>query len=93
MNSNLQLCSWIISCVIGFLYSFSLYVFKTLTIKFSVIAKVFLSLIYVVFMSISIIYTYYKVNMGYINYSYVVFWVLGFSLFNIVKSYVKRHKN
>lgn len=92
INNNEQLFSWIISIYIGFIYSFLLKYFYLLTRNKRKIYKILLSFIFILLVTIFIIYVYYKINGGIIHYSYILFWILGYYMFFIVKSHVNRHK-
>jgi hypothetical protein len=92
IDNNLQLYSWIFSIMVGFLYAFSFHFFYKYTFCKRNIIKIILSFFYVITITFCGIFSYYKVNGGYIHYSFLVFWILGAYIFNIVKCTVKRHK-
>lgn len=93
IDNNIQLLSWLISVLIGFIYALAICLFKRITINKRKLFKIFCSILFICIFSIFSIYVYYIVNGGIIHYSFLVFWVCGSYLFHIVKSYVKRHEN
>lgn len=90
ISSNIQLLSFFISVCIGFMYFyFYRIVFNRLWFK----TKMFIFLkdiIYILIVSTISIYVYYIVNNGYVHYSYVIFWVIGYMIGLKVNNYVKR---
>lgn len=92
INNNIQLLSWFFSIIAGFVYSIFLFLFSIFIKSMSKLLKIFLSSIFVIIISTFMIYAYYKINNGFIHYSYLVFWLIGYYLFYLVKSNVKRQK-
>lgn len=91
ISSNTQLFSLFISLIIGFVYYF---VMKYIISKFNscnLFLKIIIDLLYVLLLSLIIIYIYYKVNGGYIHFSYPLFYVCGYYAAFIVNKYVKIH--
>ena len=89
ISSSLQLFSWVISFLIGALYFyFYKYIIKVFNLK-NIVLKIFIDTFYIIFVSFLITYTYYKVNLGYIHYSYIIFYILGYFCAFKVKMCVK----
>lgn len=92
ISGTFQLFSWISSIFLGFIYGFISNKFIKFTRGLRLIYRLFLDIIYVIICSALLIFIYYKINGGYIHYSYLIFWSIGYYLFFLVKSCVKRHK-
>lgn len=91
ISSSLQLYSWFISLIIGAVYYYinSIFIFRFKP-KLLVLRLIYYS-IFVFIVSFSLIYIYYKINNGYIHYSYPIFWIIGYYISFKVKSYVNLH--
>ena len=92
IDNNLQLISWFSSIFIGFIYSFLILLYKKIIYNKAIIIKILSSIGLILLFSLLLIYFYYKVNGGYVHYSFIVFWICGGYLFYLVKSHVNRHK-
>ena len=92
ISSGLQLYSWFVSVLIGFIYASFLNLFIRYNKRKSIPLMIIKSAIFIITCVVLLIFIYYKCNNGYIHYSFLIFWIIGFYLFLVVKSYVKRHK-
>lgn len=92
ISSNIQLLSWLISIVIGFIYYHILNAFYRFTSRYGLFIRIFFDIFLIFIVTSLLIYIYLKVNNGFIHYSFVIFWFLGYLLSNIVNIYVKRQK-
>lgn len=92
MDNVTQLSSWLVSFVIGFVYYFLLnYIIIKINSK-NIFIKIFLDTIYVILISLVLIYIYYWFNGGYIHYGYPIFYLLGYLAAKKVNRCVKRLK-
>ena len=92
ISSNIQLLSWLVSIVIGLIYYHIINVFYRFTSRYRLFIRIFFDILFIFILTSLFIYIYLKVNNGFIHYSFVIFWFLGYLLSNIVNIYVKRQK-
>ena len=92
INAYLQLLSWIISFIIGIIYGFISSIYFDLLKKRSFFIKLVCDILFVITISTVLSVLYFKVNYGFIHYSYIIFWFFGYYVNFKVKFKVKRHK-
>lgn len=92
INNYLQLSSWIISILLGFIYYYFINVIVTKLNSHNIIIKIFIDTLYILIISLLLIYIYYKFNGGYIHYGYPLFYTLGYIAAKIVNKSVNMLK-
>jgi len=92
ISAKIQLCSWLVSFVIGFSYYFALIIYCKLTSKIRRSVRLITNLIFISLLVLICICIYYKITNGLIHYTFLIFWILGFYVNNRVNFYIKRHK-
>ena len=92
INSNLQLISWIASFFVGLVYSHVLELFFKYTSRNCLLIRIIFEFLFTFINIFCLVFLYFKINGGYIHYSFIFFWFFGFFLLLIVKSNVNRQK-
>lgn len=95
INNYIQLYSWLFSFSIGFTYKILIDLYFYLFSKINYLLRIFLDFLFVLFISISVIYLYFKLNGNVFHYSYLLFWGVGYitsNKLNIVKYICKLTK-
>lgn len=88
ISSNVQLLSWIISILVGYIYFHVSFLYFSFVSRYHLYFRMIFHLIYIMLISLGISYLYYRVNYNVFHYSYVLFWFGGYYLYkkiNIVK--------
>ena len=89
ISSSIQILSWFVSLIIGSIYYFYLKFILCKINSKNIILKFSLDVIYVLFFTYVVINVYYKLNGGYIHYSYPIFYLIGYLISYKVNMNVK----
>ena len=93
IDNKLQLYIWFISIIVGFIYASFLNLFIKSNKGKKLPLIIIQSIIFIIICVLLLMRIYYICNNGHIHYSYLIFWIIGYHLFLLVKFNVKRHKN
>ena len=91
INSNIQLFSFISSIMIGFIYCYLYKYYFKIFKKQKIIFLIFIDALFIIINLVSLIFLYMRINGGYIHYSFIIFWIIGYLVAIKVNKYVKRH--
>ncbi len=92
ISSPIQLYSLFFSVLLGSLYNFILNLYLIKINYKKIYFRCVFHTIFILFISIIVINIYFKINGGFIHYSYLLFWIIGYFITNKVKLYVKQQK-
>ena len=85
MNNFLQFYTWVVSFGIGFVYHLAIDLYFLFVNKFSISIRLLFHILYVLIVSILVIFCYFKININMMHYSYIFFWIGGYVVLNNVK--------